>query len=53
MWMKNPANGVFEWIMYIVEPQYNDQVRRYYYKVRDKSGIPYESLVAERDLEQA
>ena len=53
MWMKNPTNGVFEWVMYIVDPQYDEGTRRYLYKVRNEDKIEYASLVAEGDLKRA
>ena len=50
--MRNPSTGAFEWIMYIVEPRYNNSVNRYFYRVRNEDGIEYQAEVAEGDLKK-
>ncbi|KAL8920451.1 MAG: hypothetical protein Q9172_004498 [Xanthocarpia lactea] len=52
VWMKNPDTGVFEWLMYVVEKQYDNNKPGWEYKVKTPKNEMYKqgAWVSEKEL---
>ncbi|KAL8818523.1 MAG: hypothetical protein Q9223_002865 [Gallowayella weberi] len=55
VWMKNPDNGIFEWVMSVVEKRYDENKPGWEYQVIDTNDILYRegTWVAEKELDGA
>ncbi|KAL8862604.1 MAG: hypothetical protein Q9178_001102 [Gyalolechia marmorata] len=55
VWMKNPDSGVFEWLMYVVEKQYDNNKPGWEYKVKTPKNELYKqgAWVSEKELVDA
>ncbi|KAL8732196.1 MAG: hypothetical protein Q9166_002943 [cf. Caloplaca sp. 2 TL-2023] len=55
VWMKNPDTGIFEWVMYVVEKQYDSNKPGWEYKVKDAQNVIYKegAWVSQKELVDA
>ena len=53
--MKNPATGIFEWVMYVVEKRYDNNKPGWEYKLKSTSNELYNqgTWVSENQLVDA
>ncbi|CAL8577648.1 hypothetical protein XPA_003472 [Xanthoria parietina] len=55
VWMRNPANGVFTWLMWVVEKRYDANKPGWEYKLKDKDDVLYRqgAWVSDKELNDA
>ncbi|KAI4270249.1 MAG: hypothetical protein L6R38_007192 [Xanthoria sp. 2 TBL-2021] len=55
VWVKNPATGVFEWLMFVVDKRYDENKPGWEYKVKDTENELYQqgAWVSEKELNDA